>query len=145
MNTAYALLPPSRASTMAIFQSKPFRASSRVASSLGERIGATYRRQLAHHPFLLFGLPFISIVVTASFLLTPATALRYERHDRKNRAVTHGEAMELGLKGLGDDEVSYNPRRRKVTRGGTTERDEYYVSPTWRRASYGGGSLTRRL
>jgi hypothetical protein len=36
--------------------------------------------------------------------------------------------MELGLKGLGDEEVSYNPRRRKVTKGGTTERDEYYVS-----------------
>ena len=113
---------------MPVFQSNPFRSSSSSsAASLGERIGATYRRHLAHHPFLLFGLPFISVIVAASFLLTPATALRYERHDRKNRAVTHGEAMELGLKGLGDEEVSYNPRRRKVTKGGTSERDEYYV------------------
>jgi cytochrome c oxidase assembly protein subunit 16 len=114
---------------MPTFQSNPFRPStSSSAASLGERIGATYRRHLANHPFLLFGLPFISVIVASSFLLTPATALRYERHDRKNRAVTHGEAMELGLKGLGDEEVNYNPRRRKVTKGGTTERDEYYVS-----------------
>jgi cytochrome c oxidase assembly protein subunit 16 len=114
---------------MPTFQSNPFRPStSSSAASLGERIGTTYRRRLANHPFLLFGLPFISVIVASSFLLTPATALRYERHDRKNRAVTHGEAMELGLKGLGDEEVNYNPRRRKVTKGGTTERDEYYVS-----------------
>jgi len=111
---------------MPTFQSNPFRSSASFAGSLGERIGATYRRHLANHPFLLFGLPFISIIVAASFLLTPATALRYERYDRKNRAVTHGEAMELGLKGLGDEDVNYNPRRRKVTRGGTSERDEYY-------------------
>jgi cytochrome c oxidase assembly protein subunit 16 len=118
---------------MPTFQSNPFRpsSSSSAAASLGERIGASYRRHLANHPFLLFGLPFISVIVAASFLLTPATALRYERHDRKNRAVTHGEAMELGLKGLGDEEVNYNPRRRKVTRGGTSERDEYYVNPSW--------------
>jgi cytochrome c oxidase assembly protein subunit 16 len=114
---------------MPTFQSNPFHPStSSSAASLGERIGTTYRRHLANHPFLLFGLPFISVIVASSFLLTPATALRYERHDRKNRAVTHGEAMELGLKGLGDEEVNYNPRRRKVTKGGTTERDEYYVS-----------------
>jgi len=67
-------------------------------------------------------------MVISSFLLTPATALRYERHDRRNRVVTHTEAMELGLKGgvQGDGGINYNPRRRKVTQGGTTERDEYY-------------------
>ena len=120
--------PYRKAFAMPRFQSNPFRGSSSSSSaSLGDRIGATYRRHLANHPFLLFGLPFISVIVACSFILTPATALRYERHDRKNRAVTHGEAMELGLKGLGDDEVNYNPRRRKVTKGGTTERDEYYV------------------
>ena len=112
------------------FQSNPFRGSGSSPSTLGERIGSSYRRYLAHHPFLLFGLPFISIIVTSSFLLTPAAALRFERHDRKNRAVTHSEAMELGLKGgpQGEGGVNYNPRRRKVTKGGTTERDEYYVS-----------------
>ena len=113
---------------MPTFSSKTFRSSSTAASNLGERISDTYRRQVAHHPFLMFGLPFVTVIVSASFLLTPATALRYERHDRKNRAVTHGEAMELGLKGgdTGDGAITYNPRRRKVTKGGSTERDEYY-------------------
>src|SRR5437763_13818749 len=108
---------------MPTFQSNPFRHSTSSATSLAERIGATYRRHLANHPFLLFGLPFISVIVPASFLLTPATALRYERHDRKNRVVTHCEALALGLQGLGDDEVTYNPRRRKGTKGGTHERN----------------------
>ena len=38
--------------------------------------------------------------------------------------------MELGLKGGdgGEGAVNYNPRRRKVTKGADTERDEYYVS-----------------
>jgi cytochrome c oxidase assembly protein subunit 16 len=131
---------PRKTSSMPTFQSNPFRPStSSSAASLGERIGTTYRRHLANHPFLLFGLPFISVIVASSFLLTPATALRYERHDRKNRAVTHGEAMELGLKGLGDEEVNYNPRRRKVTKGGTTERDEYYVSSSQTVAERWGG------
>jgi hypothetical protein len=113
---------------MPVFPSNPFR-SSNPSSSLGERIGNAYRRHLAHHPFLLFGLPFMSIIVLSSFLLTPAAALRYERHDRKNRAVTDHEAMQLGLKGgvAGDGGINYNPRRRVVTKGGTTERDEYYV------------------
>ena len=115
---------------MPTFQSNPFRSSSAQVNSLGERIGTAYRRHLANHPFLLFGLPFISVIVGASFLLTPATALRYERHDRKNRSVTHSEAMELGLKGGpgGEGAVNYNPRKRKVTKGANTERDEYYVS-----------------
>jgi len=54
--------------------------------------------------------------------------LRYERHDRKHRTLTNRETMELGLKGGagGDGAVNYNPRRRKITQGGTTERDEYY-------------------
>lgn len=67
-------------------------------------------------------------MVAASFILTPATALRYERHDRKHRELTQSEAMELGLKGgaSGEGSLSYNPRRRVVQKGGTTERDEYY-------------------
>ena len=44
-------------------------------------------------------------------MLTPATALRYERYDRKNQQITHEQAM-----GLGQD-------RRKVNM-----KDEYYVS-----------------
>lgn len=114
---------------MPTFASNKFKSSSAATKTLGDRIADAYRRQLNHHPFLLFGLPFVSLIVASSFLLTPATALRYERHDRKNRQLTYDEALELGLKGNGEREgaVSYNPRRRKVTVGGTTERDEYYV------------------
>jgi cytochrome c oxidase assembly protein subunit 16 len=97
-----------------------------------------YRRKLASHPFLLFGLPFISLVVAASFLLTPVTALRYENHDRRNREVSLEDARNLGLSptlgGVFADSANagttaiYNPRRRIIMKGGTTERDEYYVS-----------------
>ena len=113
---------------MPTFQSNPFR-SSRRPDTLGERIGALYRRHLARHPFLLFGLPFISMMLSASFLLTPATALRYEKHDRKNRELSHSEALELGLKGgaQGEGTMKYNPRRRNLMEGQNTQRDEYYV------------------
>lgn len=58
-----------------------------------------YRRVVDSHPFLLFGLPFVSIVVAASFIITPATALRYEKHDAKHRWMTNKEAMDqTGLK-----------------------------------------------
>ena len=50
-------------------------------------------------------------MVAGSFFLTPATALRYERHDRKVKQVSKEEAM-----GLGKD-------RRKIDM-----REEYYVS-----------------
>ena len=50
-------------------------------------------------------------MVAGSFFLTPATALRYERHDRKVKQVSREEAM-----GLGKD-------RRKIDM-----REEYYVS-----------------
>ena len=114
---------------MPTFQSNPFRSSRAQASTLGEKIGELYRKRLVRHPFLLFGLPFITMMVSASFLLTPATALRYESHDRKNRELTHTEAMELGLKGgmEGAGDMSYNPRRRKLLGGQlNSERDEYY-------------------
>ena len=113
---------------MPTFQSKPFRSSRVQANDLGERIGRIYRSRLDKKPFLFFGLPFVSLILAASFLLTPATALRYEKHDRKNRTLTHAEAMELGLKGgaEGEGSLQYNPRRRVVGRGNTSERDEYY-------------------
>lgn len=112
---------------MPTFQSNPFR-SSKTQETLGDRITAAYRKRLARHPFALFGLPFIGIILGASFLLTPATALRFEKHDRKNRELSHSEAMELGLKGgvKGDGNVQYNPRRRQILGGQNAERDEYY-------------------
>lgn len=85
-----------------------------------------YRARLTRHPFLLFGLPFIAIMVAGSFILTPATALRYERYDRKVKQVSREEAMDLGLRGAdGGEGIRRNPRRRIVG----DEREEYYVSP----------------
>lgn len=110
---------------MPAFQSKRFRRTTTASSSLGERLGALYRSKLPKHPFVLFGLPFISVMVAASFALTPATALRYERYDRKVQQLSQEEALELGLKGPdGEAEgIKRNPRRRVVG----SEREEYYV------------------
>jgi cytochrome c oxidase assembly protein subunit 16 len=89
----------------------PFANKGSFRSTLPNTIAARYRKALTKHPFALFGLPFLVTIVAGSFLLTPATALRYERYDRKNQQITQDEAM-----GLGKD-------RRKVNM-----KDEYYVS-----------------
>jgi cytochrome c oxidase assembly protein subunit 16 len=90
---------------MAVFQNRKYRAS--AASS---QFGARYRAMMAKRPFLLFGLPFMTVIVAASFVLTPATAIRYERHDRKVRQMTREEELGVGKGG------------RKVD-----IREEYYV------------------
>jgi len=95
---------------MAVFQSKKFRGAA-DASKLGMR----YRALMAKHPFLMFGLPFMSVIVAGSFVLTPAAAIRYEKHDRRVRQMTKEE--ELGL----------NKGARKVDM-----KEEYYVSPALR-------------
>ncbi|KAH7138991.1 cytochrome c oxidase assembly protein COX16, mitochondrial [Dendryphion nanum] len=79
------------------------------SATLPNSIAARYRKALTKHPFLLFGLPFLTTIVVGSFMLTPATALRYERYDRKHQQITHEEAMGLGQ------------NRRKVNM-----KDEYY-------------------
>ena len=111
---------------MPVFRAKRFGGPIKT-NSLGNRIGATYRANLPKHPFLLFGLPFISIMVVGSFILTPATALRYERHDRRVQQLSQEEAIELGLKGgEGNSDgggFKRNPRRRVVG----SEKEEYYV------------------
>ncbi|KAG5924546.1 Cytochrome oxidase assembly [Claviceps capensis] len=76
---------------MPTFQNNKFRSAANASN-----IASQYRRLLNKHPFLFFGLPFLSVIVGASFVLTPATAIRYERHDRKVRRLTRQE--ELGLK-----------------------------------------------
>ena len=91
---------------MPTFPQKRFR-----PSSYSSTLPARYRAALSRHPFALFGLPFIATMVLGSFFLTPATALRYERHDRKVRQLTKEEEL-----GIGKD-------RRKVDL-----KDEYYVS-----------------
>lgn len=96
-------LPPTMAP--GAFTSKSF------SATLPNTLAAKYRKALQKHPFLLFGLPFISTIVAGSFMLTPATALRYERYDRKNQQITQEEAMGL------------RAERRKVNM-----KDEYYVS-----------------
>ncbi|KAJ5201603.1 Cytochrome c oxidase assembly protein cox16 [Penicillium cinerascens] len=108
---------------MPAFQSKTFRRATTATSTLGERIGALYRARLSRHPFLLFGLPFIAVIVAGSFVLTPAAALRYERYDRKVQQVSQEEAFKLGLKGPdGEEGIKRNPRRRVIG----DEREEYY-------------------
>lgn len=86
------------------FSSKSFKAT------LPNTLAAKYRKALQKHPFALFGLPFLTTIVAGSFLLTPATALRYERYDRKNQQISQEQAMGLGQ------------NRRKVNM-----KDEYYV------------------
>lgn len=65
------------------------------------------------------------IIVAGSFAITPATALRYERYDRKVQQLSKDQAMDLGLKGPdGEEGIKRNPRRRIIG----DEREEYYVS-----------------
>lgn len=91
---------------MAVFQSKKFRPSS--ASST---LPARYRSAMARHPFALFGLPFIATIVAGSFFLTPAAAVRYEKHDRRVQRMGREEALGIGR------------NARKVDM-----KEEYYVS-----------------
>ncbi|KAL2062317.1 hypothetical protein VTL71DRAFT_6583 [Oculimacula yallundae] len=79
---------------MGIFQNKKFR-SSADANTLASR----YRSALTRHPFALFGLPFIATMVAGSFFLTPATAIRYEKHDRKVRRMSKEEELGIGKGG----------------------------------------------
>lgn len=74
----------------------PVFTSKRLLPSAERGIVPLYRRHLGRHPFLLFGLPFIATMVAGSFFLTPATAVRYELHDRKVRQLTKEEEVGLG-------------------------------------------------
>jgi cytochrome c oxidase assembly protein subunit 16 len=85
--------------------------SNKYPSTTG--VPAAYRSLVRRHPFLLFGLPFISIMVAGSFFLTPATAIRYERYDKKVQRTSKEDALNLG-----------NNKRR------VDPKEEYYVSLT---------------
>jgi len=85
---------------MAAFPSKKFRSANPANNSLASR----YRAMMAKRPFLLFGLPFMSVIVAGSFVLTPATAIRYEKHDRRVRQMTRDE--ELGVRGKNGRKVN---------------------------------------
>ncbi|KAF1732654.1 Cytochrome c oxidase assembly protein COX16, mitochondrial [Beauveria bassiana] len=90
--------------TMPTFQSKKFRSTGEASA-----MGAKYRAVMSRHPFLMFGLPFLAVIVAGSFVLTPATAIRYERHDRRVRQMTR------------DEELNVRRSARKVDM-----REEYY-------------------
>ncbi|OTB07469.1 hypothetical protein M426DRAFT_53635 [Hypoxylon sp. CI-4A] len=79
---------------MAQFQAKKFRSTADAGT-----FAARYRALMAKHPFLLFGLPFVSVIVAGSFVLTPATAVRYEKHDRRVRQMTREEELGVGKAG----------------------------------------------
>jgi cytochrome c oxidase assembly protein subunit 16 len=79
---------------MTVFKSRTFRPSS-YSSTLASR----YRSSLTKHPFLLFGLPFITTMIAGSFFLTPATAVRYEKHDRRVRRMSKEEELGIGKSG----------------------------------------------
>ncbi|GAA6024520.1 hypothetical protein JCM10207_000405 [Rhodosporidiobolus poonsookiae] len=64
---------------------------------------------LRRSPFLLFGLPFLSVVVLSSFALSHFTQTRYDLRDQKVQAVSREE--ELGMR----------KDRRKID-----VREEYY-------------------
>lgn len=91
---------------MPTFESRKFRGSADA-----NKFGARYRAMMAKHPFLMFGLPFMAVIIGGSFVLTPATAIRYERQDRKVRQLSREEELGVGKMG------------RKVD-----IREEYYVS-----------------
>lgn len=97
---------------MAVFSNKKFRGAADART-----FAAKYRSLMARHPFLLFGLPFMSIIVAGSFVLTPATAVRYEKHDRRVRQMTR------------DEELGVGKAARKVNM-----KDEYYVRHAKREA-----------
>jgi cytochrome c oxidase assembly protein subunit 16 len=67
--------------------------------------------QIRKHPFLLFGLPFLSIVVGSSFFLQAFTRTRYDYQAQKVQTMNWEEEM-----GMSKD-------RKKVD-----IREEYYVS-----------------
>lgn len=76
---------------MPTFSSKPFPSTSSTST-----LGARYRRLLKAHPFALFGLPMVLLMLGGSFVLTPATAIRYEKYDRKTHALDSQQALGLG-------------------------------------------------
>ncbi|KAJ8069457.1 hypothetical protein OCU04_003111 [Sclerotinia nivalis] len=79
---------------MAVFGSKKFR-----GAADSNTFAARYRSALAKHPFALFGLPFIITMVAGSFFLTPATAIRYEKHDKRVRRLSKEEELGIGKTG----------------------------------------------
>jgi cytochrome c oxidase assembly protein subunit 16 len=75
---------------------------------------ARLKAAIERRPFVLFGLPFITIMVAGSFFLTPFTATRYESYDKKRRFLDKKDAID-----------SSGVKRRKFD-----AKEEYYVGLT---------------
>ncbi|KAF8633462.1 hypothetical protein AX15_001422 [Amanita polypyramis BW_CC] len=57
---------------------------------------SAFSKKVQRHPGLLFGVPFVVLMVAASFGLTAFTQTRYDLHDQKVKQVT--KEQELNLK-----------------------------------------------
>lgn len=112
------------------FTAKPFRTHGNQVA-----IAAWYRRQLARHPFALFGLPFILTMVAGSFFLTPAAAIRYERHDRKVQQLSQEEAL-----GIGKERRRIDVQEEYYRLAAKVSGDEMNL---WHGATQASGSLTK--
>lgn len=115
---------------MPTFQSKAFNASQKGFSST---INVSYRRVLNSHPFWTFGLPFIGFMVAGSFFLTPATAVRYEKHDRRVHSLDRSEALSLAkVKASAKDRGSISRRdlREEYYRLGVQDKAEMDWEPS---------------
>ncbi|KAI8099203.1 cytochrome c oxidase assembly protein COX16-domain-containing protein [Halteromyces radiatus] len=70
---------------MPTFSSKPFQHRPNQVSSAVQKI--------KKHPFVLFGLPFIAVIVGGSFGLAQLTQTRYDHRDLRHRKVAKEEAL----------------------------------------------------
>lgn len=103
---------------MPTFPSKPH-APSPSASRVQQVL-----RSLRQRPFLLFGMPFLSLMVVSSFALQNLTKTRYDYQSSKTSTMT----MEEGL-GMSKD-------RKRVD-----IREEYFVSPSFWTSQDGADGL----
>ncbi|KAJ8660883.1 hypothetical protein O0I10_003527 [Lichtheimia ornata] len=69
---------------MPTFQSKPYRQSQALNPLVSK---------VKKHPFILFGLPFIGIIVGGSFALSQITQTRFDHRDMRHTKVAKEEAL----------------------------------------------------
>lgn len=80
-----------------VFNAKKFRSKGEQAAYDLTWAGK-YQKNLKKHPFLLFGLPFLTSMGLASVWLSSFTAIRYENRDRKLRELTEDEMIDVNTK-----------------------------------------------
>ncbi|TIA92858.1 hypothetical protein E3P81_01256 [Wallemia ichthyophaga] len=106
-------------------QSKPYR-QSRATSAINN----TLRR----HPFVTFGLPFITIMVVASFGMSTFTQTKYDRADGKVKELDKKEALQIqkGKKPVDlREEYFVSTSLVKDSRSQHTNRDYNQSKETW--------------